>query len=132
MSQDEVKKMQDFAREQMLKVQDIIKTIRRHHGTSIGDRMTLVANMVSHLHQNIALDAGMLVLAISNDNCTHAQAVHMVKALSSIVERSTMLPVATFDVLFSEEEKKELLPFMTSIDEILQQIVKRLTDKILR
>jgi hypothetical protein len=70
MSQAEAKKMQDFAQEQMLKVSDIIKTVRRHHGPSVGDRMTLVANMVSHLHQNIALDAGMMVLAISSEKCT--------------------------------------------------------------
>lgn len=129
----EAKEMQAFALEQMLKVKDIVSTIRNHHGPSVGDRMTLIANMVSHLHQSTVLEASLLAMALhaeGEQDVDPVRLLHAVGVFMNLADRSQMLPVATFQVLFTEEEKEVLLPFMSSIDEILGLIVKRLVNKI--
>ena len=129
--EDQAKQAQAFANEQLRKVQDIVKTVRHHHGPDIGARMTLITNMVNHINQTTMLEAGLVTMMLENDDADPVRVKNAVQAFIDLSTRGQMLPVATFTVMFTDDEKKLLMPFMHSIDEILGAIVKRFLGSML-
>ena len=121
-------KLKAFAKEQSTKAQEMLDTVRLHHGQKAGDKCTLLSNMVSLQQQNHTLCFSMIAGLTRLEDPQPALACYA--AFMSFMSSEKGLVPAVFQELFTEEERKTLIPFMTAINEDLGKILDAILDGV--
>lgn len=123
----------DFAKQQVNKCQDIIESVRIHHGQEAAERITLLTNMLAHQQQLGTLIMSMLKQLIEraddDDIGGTLKTAMLVDTTISHLERMSDLPVAVFHKLFpEEEEREEIIPFMEQIRNNVADVTRHILD----
>ena len=128
-----VKSLQAFAIAQTEKNQEIIDSIRAHHGKLIGDNVTLLVNMMMHQQQLETLVLTFIkahtALIDRMEDSSIADALKLgllVDRATSHLERGNEIPIAVFSCLFNAEERELLIPFLNQIRNNIGDITKNI------
>lgn len=119
------KAMQQFAEAEISKVDEILSSVRAIHGTSVGDRMTYMTNVLIHTSQVNMLVVGLYSQVVNSTDDMDLLMSGM-SAVTSAMDKSHDLATALFYTLFSKEEYDTLLPFV----KVIQQHINGVTSKV--
>lgn len=111
-AKDKANMLKKFAKEQMVKNQEIMDTVRAHFGEDVGDRATLIVNMIVHTQQIETLCMSLLKRISESDHIDVLAVVQSTQAAMDIIERGHEIPSAVFSVLFEDDIKDQIKPFL--------------------
>ena len=120
-TKQKVENLKSHSEGQFTKVKEILETVRAIHGEDIGDKITLVSNMLVH-----ASKQEMLVMAMMQKLDDVGDLVKFSVASIEVLEMSHKIPIAVFHTVIEDPTKREeLVPTIDQIREVVLDINKR-------
>ena len=117
--------VKDYADQQTQKMQEMIDSIRAVHGDFIGDRMSVVGNLLSFTAQNNAMLVGLYSCA--TDAMPIDAAISGLIAITELVAHNKAMSRSVFDHMFSDEKThKEMAPFYDEMVKLMNNVVRKI------
>ena len=117
--------VKDYADQQTQKMQEMIDSIRAVHGDFIGDRMSVVGNLLSFMTQNNTMLVGLYSCA--TDAMPIDAAISGLIAITELVAHNKAMSRSVFDHLFSDEKThKEMAPFYDEMVNLMNNVVRKI------
>lgn len=112
----------EFIAQQMEKNKEMVDSVRVHHGEDMADRLVVWLNMVSHEMQ--------MQLALMNTVLSLRQVIgatqqrEVLASLADLALQGRKSVIETFEMLFTDDQRKVIGPFADSAHHNMGQIMR--------